>query len=339
MTGGRRIALFDRRDRRGDEAFEQSLDRFVKKIVLDGDRGLTRQRAHDVGGVFVKGDDVVGNALGLEALRDAGAPAVDELQHANRFAHVIGHRKHEQRLGEISVLLVERTIDLVLRAFGKVVGVVDAEHLSGHRDVTGEALSRNRQDALFERLHVDGIVLRELPAEHFSSAELFEQVERSGVGARKLPRLAEDHRQQDGVIADRRERRADLGDLLELARPFAELLLEMIGALFLIEKLKRALDRAEECRRGRIFLQIEVNVFIGEPARLLREADADHRRARVERDRAAVAFKNRRIDEHDAQPAGVTDQKLIECAQATRCDRLSREGVGIAPDRENIRVQ
>ena len=48
VAGGGRIALLDRRDRRGDEALEQPLDRFVEQVVLDRHRGLPGQGAHQL---------------------------------------------------------------------------------------------------------------------------------------------------------------------------------------------------------------------------------------------------------------------------------------------------
>src|SRR5436189_1436372 len=132
------------------------------------------------------------------------------------------------------------------------------------------------------------------------------------------------------MIANRRERGADFGDLLQLARPLAELPLELIGALLLIEELERALDRAEERGIGRVFREAEVNAFIREPSRLLGEADADDGGACVERERLAVAVDDREIDEHDAQSRRVAQQQLIERRQTSRRDRLARQRVGVA---------
>jgi hypothetical protein len=61
-----------------------------------GYRGLAGQRPHDVGDLFVEGNDVVGHRLGVQPRGRADPAAVDELQHADHFAGVIGHRKDEQ---------------------------------------------------------------------------------------------------------------------------------------------------------------------------------------------------------------------------------------------------
>ena len=112
----------------------------------------------------------------------------------------------------------------------KVVRVVDDQRLASQRDVTGQTGARNRQDLLFERHDVDRVVLRQFPAQHLLPADGIEEIERSGVGARDLARLAEDHRQQNGVVALGGERDADLADLAQLARPLAKLALELVCA-------------------------------------------------------------------------------------------------------------
>ena len=59
VTGCGRIALFDRSDRRGDEPFEEALDRLVEQVVLDRDRRLCGERAHQLDRLRVEGDDLV----------------------------------------------------------------------------------------------------------------------------------------------------------------------------------------------------------------------------------------------------------------------------------------
>ena len=126
----------------------------------------------------------------------------------------------------------------------QVVGVVDDQRLAGHGHVAGQALARDREDLFLERVDVDGVVLRELPAQHLAFAvNVIEEVERSGIGARQLAGLAEDHREQDGVIADRRERDPDLARLPAARVCARELPLELVGAHFLVEELIRALHR------------------------------------------------------------------------------------------------
>ena len=107
MTGGGRIALLDCCDRRGDEALEQPLDRFVEEIVLDRHRGLPGQGAHQLDDLRVERDDFLRHGRGGQLLRRAGTFAVDELQHSDPLADVIGHRKDEHGAREIRVHLVE----------------------------------------------------------------------------------------------------------------------------------------------------------------------------------------------------------------------------------------
>ena len=101
---------------------------------------------------------------------------------ADELSDMIHHRKNEHRPGEVVILLIERTVDCVLRAGRHVVGVVDDERLVRERDVTGEAATRDRQDLFLERHDVDRVVLRKLPAKHFLTVSFVEQVQRSGVG-------------------------------------------------------------------------------------------------------------------------------------------------------------
>ena len=296
MTRRRRIALFDRRDRRGDESFEQPLDRFVQQVVFDGDRRLTRQRTHDLDRFLIERDDFARHGLRRQLRRRADFLPIDELQHADDVADVIRHRKDEQRTRQVVVLRIERCVDRVFGVGRKAVGVVDDERLRGHRHISRKALAGDRQNFFFERSDVDRVALGELPAKHTLSVDFVEQIQRSGVGARQLARFAEDHRQEHLMIAHRRQRDADFAHLFQLARPLAQLPFELIGAHLLIEKLIRALHRVEQHGGRRITRQMKVNAV-----RLFIESDSDNRRARIECRNGSASVRDRRIDEDHAQ--------------------------------------
>lgn len=140
------------------------------------------------------------------------------------------------------------------------------------------------------------------------------------------------------MVADGGERGADFGDLLELARSLAELFLELVGALFLIEELERAADRAQQQWLGGVLRQVLVRGVFSEPFRRFAEAHADDRRARTELHRRARAVEDLRIDEHDAERR-VADEELIETVETPRLDGLARERIGITADRKVLRVQ
>jgi hypothetical protein len=115
-----------------------------------------------------------------------------------------------RRFGQVSVLLIERPVDLVLRFGRQVVRVGNHERLARHRDVAREALARRGEHRFLERVDVDRVVLGELPTQDFVILQLVEQVERSRIRTRELAGLAQNHRQQHGMVAHGRQRCADL---------------------------------------------------------------------------------------------------------------------------------
>ena len=221
MARRRRIARFDRRDRRGDEPLEQPLDVLVEPAVLDRHRGLRRERAHQLDGALVVRQHLALDDLGRRQSHVGVALAVDELQHADDLVAVRLHRNHEHRLRAIAELLVEAAVLLVRHVVGQQIHVGDDERLAGGRRVPGQARVVDLDGELGERQGGERVVLRQLEAQRVRrrrrrSRRSFGEVERARVARRDAARLAENHLEQREQIALGRQRDADARQLLEL---------------------------------------------------------------------------------------------------------------------------
>ena len=91
--------------------------------------------------------------------------------------------------------------------------------------------------------------MRQLPTKDLLPIDYVVQVKRTGIRTRQLPSLAQNCSQQNGMVALGGKRDAHFAHFAQLARAIGELLLELIGADFLIEKLVRALDGIQQRRR------------------------------------------------------------------------------------------
>src|SRR6266702_1014132 len=80
---------------------------------------------------------------------------------------------------------------------------------------------------------------------------------------------------------------------------------------------------------------MKIDAVVAEPARLLAEADADDRRARV--NARGTAGDDGGIDQQNAQCAAVVGE-MFECIERLRRDRLASEDIRVLPDRKVLGV-
>jgi len=225
----RGVARFDRRDRRRDEALEESLDVLVQMRVLDRHRRLRRERRHEIGRALIERHDLRRHDVSRAQRDGEVALPVDQLHDANHLILQRIHRNHEHRLRPIPELLVERTVLPVRDMFGEQVHVIDQQRFAGRGHVARDARVIHRHGELAEREIGERGVLRELEAERFRVAIRIglHEVQRSRIRIREATGLREDHPEQRVEILLGGERGPDAG---EFAQVDGAGLLQPIGA-------------------------------------------------------------------------------------------------------------
>ena len=239
----RRVARLDRDDRGLHEPLEEPADRLDQVAVVDGDGRLRGERA---GELLVALAVPLHRPLGLLDRRERPPEvrlAVDELEHADGLALRGAHRHHQHRLGAVAGLLVERAVDVERHAGWRVVRVRQVEDLAAQRDVSGDALARQRQVRLAERdLH--RVVLGQHEDKRSRPVgRLVHEIERARVAARDLPGPGQDRVEEGVSVALGREPNADLVEL-------EQLVLELRERPDVVDVGEGVADRAGQDRRA-----------------------------------------------------------------------------------------
>lgn len=132
------------------ETLEELLSFPIEIVVLNGDRGLARKRAHKTLVVLVEREYFARKALpGLEH-SVSGHLFVDQLKNADAIAFLILHRDDEHRDGAITGRFVEATIVNERFVCRRRVGIFQVQRLARLRHVTRDAVGADRQDFFFE---------------------------------------------------------------------------------------------------------------------------------------------------------------------------------------------
>ncbi len=221
-SGG--IPLVDRDDRRLDESFEQVLDVAIELPVLDGHGGLSSKRLNQLHlsgfireHVLLRGGFVTDNGQYVRF-------PVDELKYAHDRVPVVLHGNDQHRLGPVSYLLVEPTVERVGLGVGNLVGVVDDERVAVQcREARHAGLVERQREVRGGQIGKGGVLGSQEVKRLLPVLPLFDQVQAAGVAVGQPSGLCEDHAEQRVGIAFAHEGHADLVQLPQVPMDLAQL--------------------------------------------------------------------------------------------------------------------
>ena len=217
MPACRRIALFNRRHRRIHKPVEQRLDLRVQLPVFVSHRRLRRERKRQVHRALRKRLHVIRRVRRIANSRRRIRLRIDQLQHAEHFALRVPHRQAQQTLRVIAGLLIEAVVEMKRQVVRNFVRVLEIQHFAAQRRVARHRFFAQRQRHFLER-KIQRIILRQLEAQLpvLPVRILFHQIQRTRIRAGDLPRLRQNHVQQQIELALRRERHANFVELFPL---------------------------------------------------------------------------------------------------------------------------